>query len=485
MRLFRFPFVPGIAILLAASAARAQTAPDPRPPTETSPGAEVAPDAPAAPPASESPPPAAPPPPTTTAPAESAAPAATADAAGWGDVSKLAQIDPAPVFRAKLYGFIDAHLEKQFKTPDSIDSAGQTRYVTPGYEFDIPNLHVMVQGALYDKYRFFVNLASPGSGNPKLDEALLVRNAWVEMPIFNKYLNARVGKMYRRFGLYNEILDAVPTFIGIEPPEMFDKDHLLLTRTTNLMFHGLVDIGPNVINYSVATGNDERGTGVPMSLDANFEAPFGLRLGSSFYSSMGSSVPTRAVGEGSPAGGVANWMQKDQFKVYGGYAQLKKAGVILQAEYWRADHQAKRDADALALLAESGSLNANQLGRMFINGDPKLGINRDANYSVNTFYVRAGYEIGIGQLASITPYLQYDYYENAETIKNKDLGGDAEAGLADKGIFEKYTAGAVFRPVPQVAFKLDGSAHRQNFNGTSELYPEIRTSFAYLWELGQ
>lgn len=479
--------LPGLAILLATGAAQAQApAADPQP----APAAPAAPAAPSAPTDAPAAPAAPAPEAAPAAPAGEAAPAAggasEGSAAGWGDVAKLQAADPAPVFRAKLYGFIDTHLEKQFRTPDSVGANGETIYDTPSYEWSIPNLHVMVQGSVYDKYRFFVNLASPNSGSPREDATVVIRNAWVEAPIINKYLNVRVGKMYRRFGLYNEILDAVPTFIGIEPPEMFDKDHLLLTRTTNAMVHGVVDIGSNTLNYSAATGDDERKAGaVPVSLDAYFETSFGLRLGSSFYTTGGHAEATRAVGEGSPRGGVQNWMSKDRFSVYGGYAQLKKAGVILQTEFWRADHNAERDDASVQQLGQDGKLNPHQLSNFFVGGAPGGAVIKSAGYSVNTFYMRAGYEIGIGQLASITPYLQYDYYSNPETIKQTSLGGDNEAGLADKGAFEKYTAGAVFRPVPQVALKVDGSAHRQDFNGKSELYPEIRASFAYLWELGQ
>ena len=87
--------------------------------------------------------------------------------------------------------------------------------------------------------------AGGGGGPPATpdDEPLSVRNAWVEVPIYRDRVLLRVGKTYRRFGLYNEILDAVPTFIGIEPPELFDKDHLIVTRTTNVMLHGTLNLG--------------------------------------------------------------------------------------------------------------------------------------------------------------------------------------------------------------------------------------------------
>lgn len=405
-------------------------------------------------------------------------------AADWGDLEEV-QEQSAPIFRSKLYGFIDAHLEKVANTPDAVDADGRTVYAKNPIEFDIPKLHVMVQGAIYDKYRFFLNLAGPGSGSNTFDEPLVVRNAWVELPIVRQYLNLRAGKTYRRFGLYNEILDAVPTFIGIEPPEIFDRDHLLLTRTTSLMLHGAVDVGDAMLNYSVTTGNDERDEdAIPFGADVYVVLPFGLRLGTSFYTSGGNAVPSVSVGDGSPHGGVVNWMKRDKFYIVGGYAQLKRDGLILQTEYWHANHNAERDPDALALLAEnSSSLNAQQLNRFFVDGDPEAGIRRYTKYAVDAFYVRAGYELAIGTLSSITPYLQFDYYRNPETVKKKSLGGDNEAGLADNGRFEKYTVGVVMRPVPQAALKVDGSGHRQDFNGKSEFYPEIRFSLSYLWEL--
>jgi hypothetical protein len=41
-----------------------------------------------------------------------------------------------------------------------------------------------------------------------------------------------------QIGLYNEKLDQIPTFIGIEAPEMLDADYLFLPRTTMEMMHG-------------------------------------------------------------------------------------------------------------------------------------------------------------------------------------------------------------------------------------------------------
>ena len=84
---------------------------------------------------------------------------------------------------------------------------------------------------------------------------------------------------------------------------------------------------------------------------------------------------------------------------------------------------------------------------------------------------------------TMTPYVQFDYYKNPEIVKEKDIGGDNEAGIAEDGRFIKLTIGGIVRPVPQVAVKLDGSIHFQKIAGQETNYPELRLSFAYYWEI--
>jgi hypothetical protein len=374
--------------------------------------------------------------------------------------------------------FIDSYWQLVAPAPDGVDEQGDTVYSDIERGFDRPNLHVMVQGSLYGRYRYFVNMASPGSGGVD-DEPVQLRNAWVEAPLVGERLGVRAGKLYRRFGLYNEILDAVPTFIGIEPPELFDKDHLMLTRTTNLMLFGTVPLGGGVnLNYAATTGNDESTGGVPLGLDVHARGTT-FRVGSSFYTTGGPAGPTRAVGEGSPRGGVANWMAEDQYMVYGGYAEVTPGPWTVQAEYWRADHDATRDPAQVGALVGSG-IEPWHVDR-FVNADG--GVVEETSYTVQTAYGRLGYAINVGDKSSVVPYLQTDWYSNPELVGDKDLGGDNEAGLADNGQFLKFTAGSVIRPVPEVALKLDGSGHLIEYNGASEFYPEVRASFSYMWQV--
>jgi hypothetical protein len=72
-----------------------------------------------------------------------------------------------------------------------------------------------------------------------------------------------------------------------------------------------------------------------------------------------------------------------------------------------------------------------------------------------------------------------------EAIQNKKYGGDDEAGLADDGIFWKPSAGLVYRPLPNVAIKFDGSYHTQQYMGKNVSYPELRLDFSFAFSNNQ
>jgi hypothetical protein len=337
---------------------------------------------------------------------------------GAGTVSEMGEVDEAEtdsgdeisrIFNTRIYGYIDAYWQYETDTPNGIDPmTGQTIVEAGAMEWDVLNLHVMAQGTILNRFRYFVNLASPQSGSPIDDEVVGVRNAWVEVPIFGNYLNVRAGKTYRRFGLYNEILDAVPTFIGIEPPELFDRDHLLLTRTTNFMVHGSFTFDEHTISYAVTTGQDENSWNdglFPIGADLRYDFGTTLRVGSSFYHTGGFASPSRAVGDGSPRGGVLNWMARDQYWIIGGYAQLQIEGLILQGEYWHASHDAFRDPASVRTMLDdpASGITSFQRPRFEDPGGP-MGVRERVRYAVDTFYFRAGYEFDVGDLGTLTPY---------------------------------------------------------------------------------
>lgn len=378
-----------------------------------------------------------------------------------------------------IYGYIEGYVEKVESSPTrtggTSTSEGAVSRSENAHEFQTPNVKFMVKNTSGD-YSSYLNIDASES-NVKMT------NAWFEGKIAGNYLKARIGKMYRKFGLYNERLDAVPTYIGIEPPELFDGDHLLLTRTTNFMLHGEKDFDSGTLFYSLATGNDERaGSEIPLGGDVRytmFGDNYEWTIGSSFYLSH-KAKPSQDVGSGSPDGGVLNWMNEDKYEVFGVFTEYKRKMLTLQFAYFQADHDAIRSGSKLQDL-NTAALNDEQIQRL-CNGDMSTCADSAVNYKVKTWYIRAGYSFKTSK-GEITPYVQWDSYENPETVLAKSNGGDNEAGLADDGKFNKQTVGMVYRPTDKVAIKLDASNHSQDVDGESLNYSEVRGSFSYVWQL--
>ena len=336
----------------------------------------------------------------------------------------------------------------------------------------------MIKSNKGTKYSSFLNLDASG-------DSVETKNAWVDMSLKEQLLKFRIGKLYRPFGLYNERLDAVPTYMGIEPPELFDGDHLLLTRTTNMMLHGEKSFNGNTLRYSLTTGNEERKGGeVPVGGDLRYTFigdDSEILVGTSFYFSNTATASQDEIGDGAPKGGVMNWMEEDEYKVAGLYLEYTRSALKIQTAYYEANHDAKRDGTKLQGM-DRDQLTKRQINRL-CDGDMSTCADSEVNYTVKTWYLRAGYSLQTS-IGEVTPYVQYDYYENPETVADKKKnGGDNEAGISDDGSFVKQTIGAVFRPDSQLAIKLDRSMHIQDIDDSSENYSETRASFSYIWSL--
>ena len=381
----------------------------------------------------------------------------------------------------KTFGYLSWRTEKVWDEL-ALDSNANTIKDDAPREISIPSFNIMMLHQVNDKLKFFANLSGENTEN------ITVRNAWGEYQ-FNEKFNLRLGKSYRRFGLYNELLDAVPTYIGIEAPELFDGDHLIISRETLAMIHGSIPYGDGEIKYSFSTDNGEGGPttddNIPIGFDVRYDNLFnGYLFGISGYSSNGDTTSDIAVGEGSPNTGVLPWMTKDDFSVLGIFGQYEKNNWQVQAAYWNAKHNATRDTDSIINIVNNAGINTAQRNRFLI--DPSLAasennVNTNGDYDINTWYVRGGYSFSLESGGEIVPYAQWDFYENPETIQNKNFGGDNEAGLSDNGKFSKATIGLIYRPVPQLAFKTDFSTHLQKFNGKDESYPEIRFDVSYIF----
>ncbi len=378
----------------------------------------------------------------------------------------------------RIFGFFSTRYEKAFSVP--MREAGRTvERDLPG-EFSFPFFHLMASSELSPKYRVFLNISGDG------DEDLSLSNFWGEYTK-GRAFNVRIGKSYRKFGLYNEILDAVPTYLGVEPPELFDSDHLLVSRTANLMLHGKTPIKNGIFGYSVSLDDGEGSRpddSYPVSFDLNYTSPSdAFTIGTSAYHSIGRTKSGVRVGEGSPNGGVLPWMESDRFDILGGYVEGRLGALTLQAAYWRSSHDGIRNPAATVEVIENTDLNDGQLSRFLRDvGSPvtEANIETRAIYDIETWYLRAGYSVET-RIGEFVPYIFWDWYSNPETIAEKDFGGDNEAGLADDGEFHKPTIGLVYRPIHKLAIKLDGSSHIFRMNGEHVSFPELRLDFSFLF----
>jgi hypothetical protein len=360
--------------------------------------------------------------------------------------------------------------------------AGNVETESPPRQFAHPFFAVMLRHEPAERVQVFVNLNGSTSG------AVSVRNAWGEYT-FSRAFSVRMGRIYRKFGLYNEVLDAVPSYYGIEPPETFDSDHLIVSRTTTLMALGEVTVPRGRVEWSVATDNGEGSivTGaVPVQGDLRLHlAGSKLTFGVSGYSSGGEMNSDVKVGGGSPKSGVLPWVARDSFKIWNGFVQATPNRFTLQAEVARASHRTQRDpAQVLDVVAKAG-INANQRARFLLDPSAPAVVSNvrvAGDYAVTTWYGRAGYSLDT-RFATLGPYLQWDHYRNPETIATKLYGGDDEAGQSDNGVFSKFTMGIVIRPTPAVAAKLDGSVHRYTLGGRRVNYAELRFDVSFMFGL--
>lgn len=389
----------------------------------------------------------------------------------------------------KLYGFINSNVEKVMRIPERGTEGNTITSSEPVSWSPVQNFHVYGSGNITSKISVFFNLARTDR------DGLEVRNAYGNFKLAELF-QIRAGKMYRKFGLYNEKLDQIPTFIGIEPPELFDNDHLFLERTTNFMVHGTHHFLNDKISYALSTDNGENGPNkgiIPLGWDFRYQSDRqGLIVGTSGYSSSVNGKGTTStvnLGEGSPDGGILPWMKSDNFTVYGAFIEKQYRHLILQSAYWVASHQGLRDPLSVLTLVQYAGINTRQR-ETFLGTNaskPNVILSEDdvvttANYTVQTFYARLGYSIQ-SEVGQFIPYVFMDWMSSPEVIQNKNYGGDNEAGLSDDGQFYKSSVGVVYRPVKSVAIKLDGSTHTQKFNGTTITYPEVRLDFSFSFDV--
>ena len=387
-----------------------------------------------------------------------------------------------PENHSHVYGVIETNLQKSSDYPEGINEAGSTTYESDAHQYSIPHAHLMLQSMKGNLFNGFLNLNING------EDGIDVNNAWMEIGLNGEMLKLRLGKLYRPFGLYNEVRDSVTTRLSTELPEYLGENHAMISPTTNLMLHGRISGSGHTLRYAFTTGNDLRARSqTPFGTDIYYIYNNFFRFGASYYSSNGNAVaPSTEIGElkNSP---VQNWMDKDQFNVYGSYMRLAHMGFNLDLEYWTSSHKAERDIDQIQALEAATYLNPTQLQRFGLDGitgqsSADDSIPLQTSYTVSSYLMRLAYTWET-EFGFVTPYINYDYYKNPETIAAKEFGGDEKAGRSQDGKFEKFSFGLIFKPIPAIAIKAEYDSNRVKFNNQSVLYSSYLMSAAYFWEL--
>jgi len=384
-----------------------------------------------------------------------------------------------------FYGYMRANVERVYDVP-SVGEDGSTVTNTDPMEWSNPNFNLYGQSRLTSNIDVLFNVFGE-------DTDFEIKNAWGNLKLYDE-LQVRVGKQYRRFGLFNEKLDQAPVFVGIEPPELLDGDHLIVPRTTQFAVHGQTEVGTGDLYYTLDTDNSESGAAedvIPLGYDVRYKTN-NFVVGVSGYESSiagGKTSSTVSVGSGSPSGGVLPWMSGDKYRVYGACVEATWHRALIQTAYWIGDHEATRNAADVLTLVSSAGINQAQKDRFLgeNSSQSRETLTEDdvvttTNYKVKTSYIRLGYTIPT-EAGTVTPYVHWDWMDNPETIQSKTYGGDNEAGFADDGQFTKYSTGVVYRPVDSVAIKFDSSVHSQKFNGKTETYPEVRADFSFAFKM--
>ncbi|MCC7429444.1 hypothetical protein IT568_01245 [bacterium] len=381
--------------------------------------------------------------------------------------------------KTNFYGYLSVNYQDlgSIKIPSQVDSISVIKQNSTS-NWKNSNFHLLFQSPIGNNFKAFGHLSA--DNNEKVE----LRNYWGEFALNEKF-KFSAGKIYRPFGLFNETLDSSPTYIGISPPEELNENHLLVPRTTTLLFHGTGNLERNNFRYSISfdSGEQSDGTFLAYGWDVSNEFYGIFKTGYSFYRTNEKKGSSLKVGEGAPKGSVPTWMEKEKFFVWGGYVQADYWNFTVQASWWKANHKGKRDKEQLKNLDTEAALNPFQEVRFFAKnlatGEIPTTYNLDAKYKVRTWFTKIYYTWETKKLGQFIPYYNYEYYENPETISETKFGGDNFAGNSDDGKVNKHTFGVSYKPNSKVSFKLDSSTTIYNLDVKKQHYETFRMEIAY------
>jgi len=388
------------------------------------------------------------------------------------------------VRKLSFYGFLDAGTEKYY----GIDGTEVANYKDENWEFKQPRFHLYGVSHLSKTFTVFFNL-----GHTVSTKNLELTNAWGNIKI-KEGLQLRLGKMYRRFDLFNERLDQTAAIIGIDPPEMYDPTQYILPIYSLAMLHGNLPIKKSVFSYALMLNNGESGAEknvLPLGWDFRLKNDKFLVGTSGYLSNIGTnfSLPSVGFGKDTPEGAIRPWIQSEKYWVTGFYGEALLGNFSIKSGYYFSYHQAFRNPDKVLEVIQNVRLEKDHLKRFVGTANYQKPLaelsSKDiivaTNYWVQTFYVRLAYNIYTPQ-GQFIPFLFADYIENSETIPDKNYGGSSKMGLADDGAFFRPTVGLMYKPIDNVAFKSELSFYNAEILDKKLSYPELRFQVAYMFK---
>lgn len=378
-----------------------------------------------------------------------------------------------------FYGYISFLHNKQFKIPE-LDTLGNTIRNNSESKWDIAKFNLILQQSFTNNFQLYLNLSN------KFE----VNNAFGEYS-FNQFYNFRLGKIYRRFGLYNEIRDAAPFYYGSELPEIVQLEHKIFDINTNFMFFGTKDFGRKTLKYSLnfsLIDNINEGNSFPFGVDIRYGKESNFIIGSSFYYSGTKAISDVKVGNGYSNNGVMPWMEYDQFTVTGLFLEYNLNEFIIQSEFTYSPHNAVRSPEKVLEMFDGVSklgnpLSNSQIQLFKIDNDKPMelsNIKKNINYNIISWYFKTSYILS-SDYGIFIPFFNLEYYSNPEMIENVQFGGDNESGISKEGIIKKFDFGSTYYPIQQVSIKLAFGLNQFEFNDENVLTTEYSLEVFYIF----
>lgn len=378
-----------------------------------------------------------------------------------------------------LFGYT-SFLHQKINNQPELDSLGKTINLNSHSDWDISKFNLILQQSFDKNFSFYLNLTNNFEVNNVFGLYSL-----------NRYYNFKLGKIYRKFGHFNHIREASPFNYGIEIPESFQSNHLILDINTVFEFSGKAKLFSNNLSYTANFSfidNINNGFSFPFGFDLRYQKSNAYTFGTSFYYSGSEAISDIGFNEGISKNGVLPWMTNDEFTVLDIFLEYKYQNFTLVGEWINSNHNSLRNGENVFEMSVNKNdgrflINEKQIDRLKINkskGFEPSNIRQVVDYSIENYYVILTYN-WVSKIGLVSPFIKAEKYSNPELIENINYGGDNEVGRTDDGKISKYVLGLSFYPINEIALKLAAGIDSYNYNDDLHNVYNYKLEFFYIF----